>query len=290
MSSRQSGALFLTCVLLCSLAPAQEGSSEWVRGVSGEARLDGSITQIQAEQQARNEALAEALKRKGIRVSTAALLDQSESVNTARDLHNSNVRFVNIVQTATQGIVTAIENERWRTIETPQADPSRPPIHTYRVTLDARVTIPQGSPDPDFKIEPELDKVAYRDGDHVILRVTSTKKCYLHIFNIAADSVVMLVPSGIQEPRLIAPDEPLYFPPDGYSWTAQVPSGWPESEELVMVVATTSDRSFTAGEVSAAQDYVATRHAARTELMSWIATIPQSEVAYAWETLRIVQK
>jgi hypothetical protein len=293
-----------TAILLfaLSVAAAQDGSTDWVRGVTGQARL---VTRPeQAQEQARNNAFAEALERKGIRISNLNILEQSESANSGKELHDHYVRFMSVVQASTQGFVTAVENVNWKWISTPQADPSQPPFLDCVVTLDARISIPPGSRDPDFRVEPKLDKLVYRAGDSVHLQIKTTKPCYLHVFDITRDSVIMVVPSSIADTGMATPESPLIFPPPKFHWTASILADREEDEELLMVVGTRTDRTFNRGELRIEKDprekthgedreanrvYVATRHAARMELMAWIATIPQSDLACSWETLRIVK-
>ena len=266
---------------------AQTTSHTWIRNVIGEVIFDGPSTI--GKQRAYDNALTEALRQNGILVTSGQLLVESESISSIAESKANNETFVNVVQTATRGFVTAVENERWHPVKNLQPDPAQPPIFQYGVTLDACITIPEDDPDPNFHITTRLDKAAYRDGDLISLEVAVAKECFIQIFDIAADSVAMVYPSSMETQAAIGPKKTLSFPPSGLRWTATLPAGMIESEELLMIVGARTYRSFDAGKVEA-NGFVGTRHAAALELMSWIASQPRSEIAISWERLHIVRR
>ncbi len=67
------------------------------------------------------------------------------------------------------------------------------PVVTYKVFIKAKVGIEKGMPDPAFKIKANLNRRVFNDGDRVIIKVKTTKDCYLNIFVVTEKNDVYLI-------------------------------------------------------------------------------------------------
>jgi len=118
--------------------------------------------------------------------------------------------------------------------------------------------------------------------------VIATKDCHVLVFNVAEDSVRQLYPLPGSSSDMLPADTPLSFPPAGMRWKAAVPEGWESSQELIMVIATKREVNAEFGKfLEPGGGYAGTRHAALMELMQWLATLPQEQVAYTIEGMEI---
>ena len=281
-----SRAIATTLMLACTTLFAQQPDTVWIPGVTGLAIAE-NLTPQQARERALSNASAEALRQVGIRIDAVQLMQQSEVLNSATKERKANDAFVSVVRASTRGFVTGRRNEVW-TVENIESRAGRPPLLEYRVKLDVRVTTPLGKKDEDFTVKARLNQPAYRTGDQVFLSVIATKDCHVLVFNVAEDSVRQLYPLPGSSSDMLPADTPLSFPPAGMRWKAAVPEGWESSQELIMVIATKREVNAEFGKfLEPGGGYAGTRHAALMELMQWLATLPQEQVAYTIEGMEI---
>jgi hypothetical protein len=281
-----SRAIVTLLLLGCCTLFAQQPDTVWIAGVTGET-IGENVTPQQARERAMSNASAEALRRVGIRIDAVQFMQQSEVLNTASKERKANDAFVNVVRLSSHGIVTGRRNEIW-SVENIETRVGKPPLIAYRVKVDLRITIPAGKKDEDFSVKARLSQPAYRSGDRVLLSVIATKDCYVLVFNIAEDSVRQLYPIPGSSSDMLPADTPLSFPPPGMRWRAAVPEGWASSQELIVVIATKREINAEIGQLmEPGGGYVGTRQAAMTELLQWLAALPQDQVAYTIESMEI---
>jgi hypothetical protein len=282
-----SRAIAMALLLACCPLFAQKPDAVWIAGVTGEA-IGENLTPQQARERALSNASAEALRQVGVRIDAVQLMQQSEVLNSAAKERQANDAFVNVVRLSSQGIVTGRRNEVW-TAENIETRTGKPPLIVYRVKVDLRVTMPAGKRDEDFAVKARLSQPAYRSGERVLLSVSATKDCHVLVFNIAEDSVRQLHPVPGSSSDMLSADMPLSFPPPGLRWKAAVPEGWESSQELIMVIATKRMVEAEFGKfLEPGGGYAGTRHAALMELLQWLASLPQDQVAYTIESMEIL--
>ena len=69
-------------------------------------------------------------------------------------------------------------------------------IWVYVVRVKVKVGQRKGERDPYFKLDVDMDRSVYKDGDEIRLTVTPSMDCYLYVFNISSnDSVYVLLPN-----------------------------------------------------------------------------------------------
>lgn len=89
------------------------------------------------------------------------------------------------------------------------------PSLIYRVKLRANVIKEKGDLDPYFKIDANLNRNVFKDGDEMMIKVKPTKDCYITIFNILEDEkVLMLIPNRYKKNNFIKANETFTFPDD----------------------------------------------------------------------------
>ena len=91
-------------------------------------------------------------------------------------------------------------------------------IWLYVVRVKIKVGVRKGERDKFFKLDVDLDRSVYKDGDEIKITVTPSKDCYLYVFNISSnDSVYVLLPNQYASnnfaksgTKFNIPDEPTY--------------------------------------------------------------------------------
>jgi len=145
-----------------------------------------NITPEQARQKAIDRAYKLAVeKHSGIEIN---------SRTTSLDIENNNKidlsRFSQLINSLSEGIILEREvvSENKQELGTD--------IWVYVVRVKVKVGQRKGERDPYFKLDVDMDRSVYKDGDEIRLTVTPSMDCYLYVFNISSnDSVYVLLPN-----------------------------------------------------------------------------------------------
>jgi len=87
------------------------------------------------------------------------------------------------------------------------------PVLLYRVKMKSKVLMEEGKVDPSFKITASLNRDFFQPGDDMEIRVSSTRDCYLNIFNILEDErVLILIPNDYRRENFVKANEMFTFP------------------------------------------------------------------------------
>ena len=139
-----------------------------------------------------------------------------------------------------------------------------------------------GFSDPGFTIKLKTNKLTFNERDEIQFEVTSSRDCYLTIFNIYEndEKVLIIFPNDFDKENLLVANLPRIIPDtsSGYSFEAILPEGKYESHELIQLIATKADIDFSAGfEKLSIFSYLPTPEAAVTEINKRLTTIPLNE-------------
>ena len=114
----------------------------------------------------------------------------------------------------------------------------------YQLEMNVRVQCISGNPDPAFQIDLETNKNVFNTGEELILRISSTKDCYITVFNILENQeVVVLHPSFINKDNFIKGDSTIEIPSQAdremgvHLRVAPLPK-YEKNREIIKVIAT----------------------------------------------------
>lgn len=146
------------------------------------------------------------------------------------------------IKTLVNGYVRAEQIVRWEQ-DKYQPSPNEPPIPILRVHLRACVLPRASMHDPEFVVRAELNKYVFVPGEKGTLRVTSSRRAHVAIFNLTADDRIRpyIGQPGIGPPLLLEAGEAASFPPAGVSLVMELPPGQPRTSEAFIVVATKAE-------------------------------------------------
>lgn len=266
----------------------------WVEAV-GEAYLV-NITPEQAEKQALEDAREQAIMcAVGVKLQSEILDIQRAYISgDTRATHQS---FTDISQHTSSGkIVEEKQPPEWETylMDNPAGGPR---ITVYRCTLQAKVEKEKGWIDPDFQMSLALNKLIFRDGDEVTMKISATKDCYLTVLNITAnDTVLVLLPHQYRADNFIKAGEATVLPNEeertiGIHYRAHLPEGVEQTTEFIKVIAT--KKPYHLGldwEQVRGLNFVPTSRAALSSLYRWLVRIPLNERAEAQAIYEIRKK
>ena len=134
------------------------------------------ITKAQAKEKAISRALKKIIEfYSGVEVSSTSLSILAET-NFEIDLDH----FSQLTSTMSSGMIIDKEILEGKLIGS----------DFYTVTLKAKVGKLEGENDPLFKLEADLNRKSYQNGDEMIINISSSKDCYVYVFNILSDETV----------------------------------------------------------------------------------------------------
>ncbi len=262
-------------------AGAQEGESVWMTHITGSAR-QGDFTTGEAKQRAKYDAYRRALERRGIAFNAEHILRQSVAAQSAENLRRANDAFLLLFRSRSRGFVTEVRNTLWETRQTPEGP-------EQQVTLDARVTRPAGVRDDGFVVTITPETPTVRVGDAIRIRFRPSKESYLYVFHITSDGVRLLYPAGSDRDVPVPGGSEVGIPSGaGVPWTAELPEGWEDSEDLVLAIATKSKKADDGEGIVDREGYSNAREAALLEILGWLAALPVSEVTDASVRIEVV--
>ena len=226
------------------------------------------ITKAQAKENATKSALKKIIEYySGIDMSSTSLLIVAET-NLQMDIDH----FSQLTNTMSSGIILEKEvlEDEIKTIFGNEV---------YEVKLKAKVGKLEGESDPFFKLEANLNRDHYQDGDEMIINVTSSKNCFVYVFNILSDETVStLLPNQYLEDNFLAKGQSLRVPPEKGKITkfrVDLPEGKIQATELIMVL------GIKAGEDTGKKDFdlnLGEYKMAMKELMEFILGFPRNRV------------
>tara|TARA_Y100000748_G_scaffold183718_1_gene153799 strand:- start:471 stop:1325 length:855 start_codon:yes stop_codon:yes gene_type:complete len=113
-----------------------------------------------------------------------------------------------------------------------------------KVEIKVRVQKIKGEPDPNFKLEANLDRNVYKEGDPLVIDVRTSKDSYLYVFNIAPDqSVSVLLPNKILKDNFVKKSTLVQVPPkkSGVTYRATLLPEQESFQEIIKIIAIKAD-------------------------------------------------
>jgi len=139
---------------------------------------------------------------------------------------------------------------RWET-ETLKKDETSAPVLIYRVFLKAKVALDAANPDPAFKIAATLNRSLFKNGDDVVLRIKSTRDCYVTILVVTENnSVYLVLPNKHKKSNYLKEGEAYIYPSEndvskGLTLKAGLLPGSKRTRENFRIIATKKPINFT---------------------------------------------
>ena len=164
---------FAGIALLLSSNPVFSQDSEWVT-VEGIAPIE-NVT----KQEACKMAIANARRKAVEKVVGVDILSETMVIN----YHVSG----DVIRTIPHGKVIGQEIIKEEIELIPAKDKGEAPYLAYKVTMRANVIKEKGQIDVFFRLEAELNRTVFKEGDLIEIKVTPSRDCYLSIFNILED-------------------------------------------------------------------------------------------------------
>lgn len=274
--------LLISAVLAGSpLAYAVSATEQgWVEAV-GEATADDTRTLKEVKQEALDQARRQAIERVvGLKV---------EGETMVRDFAMKS----DFVASLSSGMILEEKILRWET-QTIQKGETSAPVLMYRVFIRAKVASEAASPDPAFKISATLNRPLFKNGDDVVLRIKSTRDCYLTILVVTEKNHVFLVlPNKYKKINFLREGEEYSYPSEtdvskGLTLKAGLLPGVKRAKEHVRIIATRKPVNFTPDVFAEGigLESFARETATVSELVKELITIPaheRAEVFLAYE-------
>ena len=145
-----------------------------------------NITPEQARQKAIDRAYKLAVEEhSGIEINSRTTSLNTE-INNEIDLSS----FSQLINSLSEGIILETE------VVTENKQELNKDIWIYVVRVKVKVGQRKGERNPYFKLDVDMDRSVYNNGDEIRITVTPTEDCYLYVFNISSnDSVYVLLPN-----------------------------------------------------------------------------------------------
>ena len=223
------------------------------------------ITKAQAKEKAISRALKKIIEfYSGVEVSSTSLSILAET-NLEMDLDH----FSQLTSTMSSGMILEKEILEGKLIGS----------DFYTVTLKAKVGKLEGENDPLFKLEADLNRESYQNGDEMIINISSSKDCYVYVFNILSDETVSaLLPNQYLEKNYLAKGTSIRVPPEKGKITkfrVALPEGKTQATEMILVLGIKADKD------TKSKDFdlnIGDYKMALTQLMEFIMGFPRERV------------
>ena len=254
--------LVLFCLLLL-LVPVSAGSadSRWVT-CEGQAEV-ANLTATEAVQIALAEARRNAVEEvAGIQLASASIVQDF-------------VLLSDVINSSSYGQIVAEKVMQWD-VEILQKDKTKPPVVIYKVRLSAQVAMPEGEPDPAFKLEAKLNKRVFTTGEKMFVEAMASRLCFITLINLTADSrAIILVPSRVRAQSRLAKGDYFRFPTKseqaaGIHLKVGTLPGHKKDREAILVVAAKTEYPLPP-QIDNTPYYTA------DAVGSWLVNIPLSE-------------
>ena len=266
--------LILFFFLLPVFALSQDG--QWVEVTSHYIGTD--VTPEEGKRRALDLARGEAIKRVvGVKTTEETYWNQL-AVTRGIESEDSVDVWSRLSRSTASGRIIQEEKEEKVTLENGQ------PV--YNVTLRACVVPDELSPDPEFQVSLNIDRDVYYDrsprpSDEIRLHISSSKECYLYLFNIlSSDSVQLLMPTELLPHNEFHLDSRTQRFEETISaksihFRVGVPLGKSRTKEALYLVATKARIDFPSDNLSKdGQGMISSRVAAWLNIMNWLVRIP----------------
>jgi hypothetical protein len=220
---------FSSLVLVLSNSPVFSQDSEWVT-VNGIAAIE-NVT----KNEARKRAIANARREAVEKVVGVDILSETMVIN----YHMSG----DVIRTIPHGKVIGQEIIKEEIELIPAKNKGEAPYLAYKVTMRANVIKEKGQTDVFFRLEAELNRTVFREGDFMEIRVTPSRDCYLSIFNILEDeTAIILFPNRFKQNNFVKANTTFIFPDDtdrkrGITLEAFVVEGKEKVDEIIHILA-----------------------------------------------------
>jgi hypothetical protein len=232
----------------------------------------------EALQRARDKAVAEVA---GIHIAAQQLRLKSENPDAARDA------FSYLVHTSSYGRIVREEVA----YETELVDD----VPVYRANLSAEVALEEGARDPGFSLDLQTRPRSgvFREGEPIVLELTTTRDCYVTILNIHSDGQVsLLFPNEYDRANHVEAGSALRLPRPGKGFEIHATrgDGPPAVQEQILAVATLDEVPFDLGQEHGEELVpVAELEPAVTSLNRWLLRIPLDRRAEALWSYEVVE-
>lgn len=190
---------------------------------SGEAIIE-QLTPEEARQMALRKARSKGIEKAlGVEVASHTLV---------RDF----TLMADFIQTLSRGYILEEKVVRWDQLSYQEA-PDKPPLTTYKVTLQMKIVPVQGKRDPYFKLRVTLNKGLFLEGEEAIIKITPTKDCYLTILNLTSkDQFNLLFPNAHQKNNFIKGGTKFIFPGSTFSLSMAPYPGHKRDVEAFVII------------------------------------------------------
>ena len=223
------------------------------------------ITKAQAKEKAISRALKKIIESySGVEVSSTSLSILAET-NLEMDLDH----FSQLTSTMSSGMILEKKILEGKLIGS----------DFYTVTLKAKVGKLEGENDPLFKLEADLNRESYQNGDEMIINISSSKDCYVYVFNILSDETVSaLLPNQYLEENYLAKGTSIRVPPEKGKITkfrVDLPEGKSQATGMILVLGIKADKD------TKSKDFdlnIGDYKMALTQLMEFIMGFPRDRV------------
>ena len=223
------------------------------------------ITKAQAKEKAISRALKKIIETySGMEVSSTSLSILAET-NLEMDLDH----FSQLTSTMSSGMILEKKILEGKLIGS----------DFYTVTLKAKVGKLEGENDPLFKLEADLNRENYQNGDEMIINISSSKDCFVYVFNILSDETVSaLLPNQYLEENYLAKGTSIRVPPEKGKITkfrVDLPEGKSQATEMILVLGIKADKN------TKSKDFdlnIGDYKMALTQLMEFIMGFPRERV------------
>ena len=125
----------------------------------------------------------------------------------------------------------------------PAKNKGEAPYLAYKIQLRVKVIKEKGRADVFFRLEAELNRTVFKEGDLIEIKVTPSRDCYLSIFNILEDeTTLILFPNRFRQNNFVKANTTFTFPGDadrkkGITLEAFVSEGKEKVDEIFHVLA-----------------------------------------------------
>ncbi|MBC8214022.1 MAG: DUF4384 domain-containing protein [Candidatus Marinimicrobia bacterium] len=267
----------LFAIILLSLCIAQSTDfpneeiiklgSNWFQTTSW-IEIHDDITPALAKEKAINQALTNIIEfSSGVEIKSNSLSIMSET-NMKMDIDH----FSQIINSMSNGII--LEKEILKE-ETKIIDGYLLSI----VTIRAKTGKLEGKSDPFFKLEANLNRENYQQGDEMIININSTKDCFVYVFNILSDETVSaLLPNQYISDNFLQKGKSLRVPPAEGKITkfrVDLPEDKTQATEMIMIlgIKTIEDEHYKDFDLTMGNYKMAMK-----ELMEFIMDFPRDRI------------
>jgi hypothetical protein len=271
--------LFVRMLLAIGMLSVHAFSQSWY---TGEASAVGGedVPIARLRQQALTQARVKALEQAGVSIQSTAVSVKSESGRNYIDMYGA------FAQSSALGIIAEEKNVN---VTTDVSTENGITLVRVKVSLEARITVPEGKPDYTFIVGLKTSKEVYRAGDYLQLSIESSQDGYLTLFQIRNDTCYILHPHPllpVTRNNRIKARSTVEIPPRNkpYSFELNLEGGDGKTVTEVIVAVVTKD-DYPIGGSENVKEYFSMQ-----EYSSWLLSIPLDKRTASSAVVNIVKK